>query len=423
MSQMIFFWLNSNVSQISYSPFLFGLFCGGALGGSFNVSSFISVRRLIVQGIPAGLISFLGSAISETIFLFFILFGSLNFIDNWIIWEPTIRLIVTIFCLDTILSFLLDNRLKVISFSQKTDLIKIFLSSALIMFSNPASLWSTSNLIISIETFEFRENIFFLFGLFIGIFSISSFLGLIILTITHFWIKSSNKGFKSLLFKLNNIISISSLTILFITIIYYHSDVYLASSFSSWLKPLKTSPSFEFTEDVESVRALSRYKTKIDLKNQPGRMKTLGGLPLQKFEQWYRKQIKESKDSDSQLIPSRKTENGKYIPDYQNMLKTRDKKWFSRSEMYQNLKNKILSLFQKTSENIEFYQNSSFDDPSYTLPGRVTSPYLADKPSKRIVIRTLSNAERKNIFDERQNRLNNYLSKTIEDNLANLRNH
>jgi len=423
MSQMIFFWLSSNVLQISHSPFLFGLFCGGALGASLNVSSFISVRRLIVQGIPAGLTSFFGSAISETIFLFFILFGSLSFIDNWIIWESTIRLIVTIFCFDTVLAFLLDNRLKIVSFSEKNDLIKIFLSSALIMFSNPGSVWSTSNLVVSIETFEFRENLFFLFGLFIGIFTISSFLGLIILAITHFWIINSNKGFKSLLFKFNKIISISSLTILFITIIYYHSDVYLATSFSSWLKPLKTNPSFEFTEDVESVRALSRYKTKIDLKNQPGRMKTLGGLPLQKFEQWYRKQIKESKESDSQLRLSRKTENGKYIPDYQNMLKTRDKKWFSRSEMYKNLKNNIFSLFQTKTENIEFYQNSSFDDPSYTLPGRVTSPYLADKPSKRIVIRTLSKAQRTNILDERQNRLKNYLSKTSGDNLANFRNH
>ena len=105
------------------------------------------------------------------------------------------------------------------------------------------------------------------------------------------------------------------------------------------------------------------------------------------------------------------------------MLKTRDKKWFSRSEMYKNLKNNIFSLFQTKTENIEFYQNSSFDDPSYTLPGRVTSPYLADKPSKRIVIRTLSKAQRTNILDERQNRLKNYLSKTSGDNLANFRNH
>jgi hypothetical protein len=413
MSQTIFSWLNYNVSTLSHSPLLFGLFCGGVLGASLSVASFISFRRLIIQGIPAGLISFLGSAFSETLFLSFVLFGSLSVIDQWVIWEPTIRLIVAIFCYDTILSFLLDNRLKVVSFDQKVDLVKIFLCNALILFANPGSIWSASSLIISIETFEFRENVFFLFGIFIGIFLISCLIGFSILGLTHLWMLKSNKSFKSLLFRWNNIISIATLTLLFITTIYYHADVYLGTSFTTWAKPLKTSPTLEFTEDVESVRALSRYKTKIDLKNQPGRMKTLGGLPLQKFEQWYRKQIKESKEEDVRIISPRKTENGKYIPDYENMLKKRDKKWFSRSQIYQSIKNKILSIVPSSEQNIEFYQNLSFADPSYTLPGRVASPYLSDKPSKRIIIRELSKIESDSILKERKKRIND-LIKSLE---------
>jgi hypothetical protein len=420
MSQTIFSWLNSNISTLSHSPLLFGLFCGFILGGSFSVASLISVRRLIIQGIPAGLTSFLGSAFSETLFLSFIIFGSVSVIDLWVIWEPTIRLIVAIICYDTILSFLLDNRLKVVSFDQKFDLLKIFLCNALIIFGNPGSIWSASSLVISTETFEFRENLFFLFGIFLGIFFISCFIGFSIFGLTHLWMLNSNKSFKSLLFRWNNLISIATLTLLFITTIYYHADVYLGTSFTTWSQPLKQSPTLEFTEDVESVRALSRYKTKIDLKNQPGRMKTLGGLPLQKFEQWYRKQIKESKDEDIRI--PKKTENGKYIPDYENMLKKRDKKWFSRSQMYQNIKNKILSFLPNSQTNIEFYQNPSFADPSYTLPGRVASPFLSDKPSKRIIVRELSKTEKDSILKERKQRIQDLMKNLEIENSQTFRN-
>jgi hypothetical protein len=74
---------------------------------------------------------------------------------------------------------------------------------------------------------------------------------------------------------------------------------------------------------------------------------TLGELPLQTFEQWYRKQIKESKDEDIRI--PKKTENDKYIriSDYENTLKERDTKWFSRSQMYYISKKDL--IFQNPS--------------------------------------------------------------------------
>ncbi len=97
------------------------------------------------------------------------------------------------------------------------------------------------------------------------------------------------------------------------------------------------------------------------------------------------KKIKESKDEDIR-IPKKTGENVyqiKVLQGYNNetMLKNSGfrngiEKWFSRSQMYQNIKNVILSPLPNSQTNIEFYQNPSVADPSYTLPGLFASPFL-----------------------------------------------
>nr|WKT05612.1 hypothetical chloroplast RF1 [Chlorokybus atmophyticus] len=417
MNQIIGSWQQNMILSYSHSPFILGVFCGGLLATSMTVASFISLRRLIIQGIPAGIVSYLGSAFSETLFIYFILFGSIDILHSWVVLEPSIKLVVAIFCYDTILGFFVDNRLKVVSFAQKTDLLKIFLCNAVIIFANPGSTWASSTLITSIEGFEFRENWFFLLGLFLGLFLVGCGIGFLILGLTHLWMLRSNKTFRSLVYRFNKIVSSLTLTLLLISTIYYHIDFYQGLSFTTLSAPLKASPELEFLDDIEIIRAFSNYKHKMLVKTRSEPMKTLGGLPVKEFGKWFRKNVTGLQDLDARGLPRKKTSSGKYARDYKAMELVRDKKWFSRSQNYRFIRDKILSLLSIQQEKVKFYQHPSFIDPQLATKEDL-SPYLSDNQSKRIIVREIKESDYNRMLQDRKQRISD-LTQRMKAGVAN----
>nr|WKT08320.1 hypothetical chloroplast RF1 [Mesostigma viride] len=396
----------NNFLNSSHSPFVFGLICGSLLGTSMNVGSFISLRRLIIQGIPAGVVSYLGSAISETFFLFLILFGYIGVIEKWFTLEPSLTFIITVFCADTIIGFLLDNRLKIVSLSQTTDLLKIFLCNAVIVFGNPGSTWGATSLITSIEGFQFRENSLFLFGVFLGIFVIGCGIGFLILALTNLWMIQSSKTFRSLIYRSNKIISHLALCILILSTIYYHWQVYIGLSLSTSSMPMITITKHDrepFYTDDESQMSWNRYKNKVERKNQPHPMKTLGGLPIKQFGQWFKKNVITSnpEDLDARGLPRERTKTGDYVPNYETMQAIRNKKWFSRSKNYLYIKEKIFSLLSINPMKVKFLEHSRRDMDLF---------YLGDKKSTRITITEMSKSDYHQMLENRKQRIQNIIN-------------
>lgn len=390
MNQAIDSWLNNTNVNVSHSPFLFGIICGGILGTSLSVTSFISLRRLIIQGVPAGIVSYLGSALAETLFLGLITFGSLRMIDSWIILEPSLKLLITIFCYDTVIGFLLDNRLKIVSFDQKLDLLKIFLCNAIIVVSNPGSSWAASALLTSVESFEFRENTIFLVGIFFGLFFMGLLVGFSVLGLTYLWMARSTKSFRSLIYRFNKIISTLTLTLLLLSTIYYHVDVYIGTSFTTWSNPLIRSPSLKkdtlmpfsyqlFQNDIDATKFLLNHKKKIRQKRSKS--------PLIKNITKY---LNKEKD---QSVREKKSLDTTYLLNYEAILEARKTKWFSRSHFYESIKEKTAALLNLKQEKVKFFQDPSFADMSVPYSPETESPLLLEKPSKRIAVRQLTKDE------------------------------
>lgn len=393
-------WLNHTNLNVSHSPFLFGIICGSILSTSVSISSLISLRRLIIQGVPAGIVSYLGAALTETLFLGFIMFGSIKIIDYWVVLEPGLKLLITIFCYDTVLGFLVDNRLKIVSFDNKLDLLKIFFCNALIVFSNPGSISAASALLISVESFEFRENTIFLLGIFLGIFSMGIFIGFLVLGFTYLWMIRSTKSFRSLLYRFNKIISTITLSVLIISTIYYHNSIYLGVSFTNWLYPLVSSPSLKketlnmrsskyeyhlIEDDINSVKFLARYHFKLQDQDRK--------TPYRTIKQYFQNKTEQAEKKVKAWNPV----------NYQKKLEKREQNWYSRSPFYRSIENKLATIFNSKQEKIKFFEDSSFVDLpwSYKMP----SPLSPDRKGKRILVRQITKDEFLKLQQLRENRI------------------
>ena len=71
-----------------HNKFLLGILNSFFISLPFSVSHLISLRRLIVQGLPAGIFAAFGTIFGQILFLIFVLFGFRFGIINWFSFEP-----------------------------------------------------------------------------------------------------------------------------------------------------------------------------------------------------------------------------------------------------------------------------------------------------------------------------------------------
>ena len=83
-------YINNNYSAIE--TFLAGAVQAFSFAIPLSVPLFICLRRLLVEGIPAGVVSYLGNSVGQTFFLFLVLAGFRDVIQFWYDWEPVLYL-------------------------------------------------------------------------------------------------------------------------------------------------------------------------------------------------------------------------------------------------------------------------------------------------------------------------------------------
>lgn len=165
-----------------------GLIYGTLLSIPFSTTSFISFQRLLRQGNIAGFTSFLGAITGECFFIGLILFGVQPLIQVWVSWFPTIFCIGTLLSIKILFEFILSPFQKQVEFSNRIEILKIFLISFFLTFSN-ISLIDISHLIFDSN---FIDNNFY-FTFLIGIcLSEVCFASLICLFTTDLIIKINN---------------------------------------------------------------------------------------------------------------------------------------------------------------------------------------------------------------------------------------
>ena len=149
------------------SSFLTGVFYGSFISLPFSLTGLLSLQRLFIQGRIAGFISFLGIIYSDCFFLSLILFGQVKLINFWVSIFPLIFLMGIYFYV----TFFFQTILNPFSFKSidlnTNELIKIFLISFFLNFSN-ISLINGTEFFLDLNFISYQSNFSFIFGILIS---------------------------------------------------------------------------------------------------------------------------------------------------------------------------------------------------------------------------------------------------------------
>ena len=108
------------------NKFIIGLLNSFFLCLPLSTTHLISVRRLLIQGIPAGLTSSIGTILGYTCFLFSVLFGLRVNVIPWLSYEPLSYIIGLFLTLTVVYDMAHEQTIRKFDWSQKSKLIQIF---------------------------------------------------------------------------------------------------------------------------------------------------------------------------------------------------------------------------------------------------------------------------------------------------------
>jgi hypothetical protein len=104
-----------------------------------SVPLLICLRRLLVEGVPAGIASYLGNSLGQTFFIFMVLGGSREYVQFWYDWEPVLYIIGLLVTLKILFSFYLESRLRRPTPLDKNTLLSFFVINFLLVLCNPVN--------------------------------------------------------------------------------------------------------------------------------------------------------------------------------------------------------------------------------------------------------------------------------------------
>ena len=91
-----------------------------------STTHLISIRRLLIQGVPAGVISSIGTILGYTCFIFSVIFGLRLIVIPWLSYEPLSYLIGIFLTLTVVYDMAHERTVRKFDWSQKSKLIQIF---------------------------------------------------------------------------------------------------------------------------------------------------------------------------------------------------------------------------------------------------------------------------------------------------------
>ena len=143
-----------------------------------SVPLLICLRRLLVEGIPAGMASYLGNSVGQTFFLFMILGGSREYIQFWYDWEPVLYIIGLLVTLKILFSFYLESRLRRPTALDPKTLFSFLILTFILVICNPVNAinltgFVTNNTILSVD----EPLLLYLLGFFLSLTGLSILFG------------------------------------------------------------------------------------------------------------------------------------------------------------------------------------------------------------------------------------------------------
>ena len=186
-------------SSLNSKNFFIGFLNSFFLVLPFSIPQILSIRTLLINGIPAGICSALGTIVGQFIFFSFILFGFEFAIVPFLMFEP-FNLILGLFLLVNLLYNMIHNpNMKILNFSPQNQniLFKLFGLNFILSWTEQTSIYnffgnltigSSSNLLEINENsqFFFFNNIFYLLGILVGSLTFTILFGYLLITISNF---------------------------------------------------------------------------------------------------------------------------------------------------------------------------------------------------------------------------------------------
>ena len=231
--------------------FILGFLNSFFLALPLSTSHFISARRLLVQGIPAGIASSLGTIIGQSFFFFCVLFGLRLFIIPWFSYEPLTYLLGVFLTIKVVYEMAHNPIRKIGNFpgapglvftnKQKLELIQIFVINFLLSWTEQSSIFQYfGNLTLGPEpsifesfasstTFSFSSSpSTYLIGILLGNLFFTSLFTIICLQLSNFSLKISALTYSRWLRKINFAFLSIILAFTFASIPFYSLDYIFA---------------------------------------------------------------------------------------------------------------------------------------------------------------------------------------------------
>lgn len=181
-----------------------------------STTHLISIRRLLIQGVPAGLISSLGTIIGYICFLFSVLFGLRLTVIPWLSYEPVSYIIGLFFTLTVVYDMAHEHTIRKFDWSQKSQLIQIFLINFILTWTEQSCIFTYfGNLTLNpqptiLETFSsitgagsVLAHSSYLIGILLGSLFFTSFFIIVCLQLSNVYLKLSGLSYSRWLRKLN----------------------------------------------------------------------------------------------------------------------------------------------------------------------------------------------------------------------------
>ena len=199
--------LLSVFSLLEVPSFLHNKFFIGFLNSLFvslptSALHLLAGRRLLVEGIPAGVAAGLGTIVGQSFFLASILFGWRWVVIPWLSLEPLNYMVGLLVLLQTIYTICHAPSIKIVSVSERSTLINFFLLNLFLAWCEQSSLFQyVGNLTLTSDP-SYVENFFatsrlsslgthtlYLMGFFLGSCSFTLLFALIGLTLKKWWLR------------------------------------------------------------------------------------------------------------------------------------------------------------------------------------------------------------------------------------------
>ena len=207
-------YINNNYSAIE--TFLAGAVQAFSFAIPLSVPLFICLRRLLVEGIPAGVVSYLGNSVGQTFFLFLVLAGFRDVIQFWYDWEPVLYLVGLLLTLKVLFTFYSESRLKRPTLLDSKTLVQFFGIQILFVISNPVNAINLSGFITNNELLGMDGYLpVYLLGFFISLWGWSTLFGLGFYFIRNWLLVVSVKPYSLFMQPVNRGLVIFSLGLMF----------------------------------------------------------------------------------------------------------------------------------------------------------------------------------------------------------------